>query len=93
MILLLEEPQLKVMDVLVMLAEQDPHLDLQNEISSRCNAQDVARWAGLTEDDAQKELTHLNRTDKIEIFGDKIVVKKIREFQRLVASRRKSMYQ
>ena len=41
----------------------------------------------------QKELTHLSRTDKIEMFGDKIVVRKIREFQRLVASRRKSMYQ
>jgi CRP-like cAMP-binding protein len=93
MILLLEEPQLKVMDVLLMLAEQDPHLDLQSEISLLVTAQDVARWAGLTEADAQKELTHLSRTDKIELFGDKIVVKKIREFQRLVASRRKSMYQ
>ena len=93
MILLLEEPQLKVMDVLVMLAEQDPHLDLQSEISIQVTAQDVARWAGLSETDAQKELTHLSRTDKIELFGDKIVVKKIREFQRLVASRRKSMYQ
>jgi CRP/FNR family cyclic AMP-dependent transcriptional regulator len=93
MILLLEEPQLKVMDVLVMLAEQDPHLDLQSELSLQVTAQDVARWAGLSEADAQKELTHLSRTDKIELFGDKIVVKKIREFQRLVASRRKSMYQ
>jgi CRP/FNR family transcriptional regulator, cyclic AMP receptor protein len=93
MILLLEEPQLKVMDVLVMLAEQDPHLDLQSELSLQVTAQDVARWAGLSEGDAQKELTHLSRTDKIELFGDKIVVKKIREFQRLVASRRKSMYQ
>ncbi|MBN1498028.1 MAG: Crp/Fnr family transcriptional regulator [Spirochaetes bacterium] len=93
MILLLEEPQLKVMDVLVMLAEQDPHLDLQNEIALQVTAKDVARWAGLSESDAQKELTHLSRTDKIELFGDKIVVKKIREFQRLVASRRKSMYQ
>jgi CRP-like cAMP-binding protein len=93
MILLLEEPQLKVMDVLLMLAEQDPHLDLQSELSLQVTAQDVARWAGLSEGDAQKELTHLSRTDKIELFGDKIVVKKIREFQRLVASRRKSMYQ
>jgi len=93
MILLLEEPQLKVMDVLLMLAEQDPHLDLQSEISLQVTAQDVARWAGLSEADAQKELTHLTRTDKIELFGDRIVVKKIREFQRLVASRRKSMYQ
>jgi CRP/FNR family cyclic AMP-dependent transcriptional regulator len=81
------------MDVLVMLAEQDPHLDLQGEISLQVTPQDVARWAGLSEADAQKELTHLSRTDKIELFGDKIVVKKIREFQRLVASRRKSMYQ
>jgi CRP/FNR family cyclic AMP-dependent transcriptional regulator len=93
MILLLEEPQLKVMDVLVMLAEQDQHIDLQNEVSLQVTAQDVARWSGMTEDDAQKELTHLSRLDKIEMFGDRIVVKKIREFQRLVASRRKSMYQ
>jgi CRP/FNR family cyclic AMP-dependent transcriptional regulator len=93
MILLLEEPQLRVMDVMVMLAEKDPHLDFQNEITLSVTAQDIARWAGLTEEDAQKELTHLSRTDKIEMFGDKIVVRKIREFQRLVASRRKSMYQ
>jgi hypothetical protein len=76
-----------------MLAEQDPHLDLQQEISLQVTSQDVARWAGLTEGDAQKELTHLSRLDKIEMFGDKILVKKIREFQRLVASKRKSMYQ
>ena len=56
MILLLEEPQLKVMDVLVMLAEQDPHLDLQNEISLQVTAQDVARWAGLTEDRRAKRI-------------------------------------
>mgnify|MGYP000714896733 CR=1 FL=1 len=93
MILLLEEPSMRVMDVLVMLAEKDPHLDFQNEITLSVTAQDVARWAGLTEEDAQKELTHLSRTDKIEMFGDKIVVRKIREFQRLVASKRKSMYQ
>ena len=93
MILLLEEPQLKVMDVLVMLVEQDPHLDMQNEVSLQVTAQDVARWAGITEDETQKELTHLSRLDKIELFGDRIVVKKIREFQRLVASKRKSMYQ
>ncbi|OHD68256.1 MAG: Crp/Fnr family transcriptional regulator [Spirochaetes bacterium RBG_16_49_21] len=93
MILLLEEPQLKVMDVLVMLVEQDPHLDMQNVVSLQVTAQDVARWAGITEDETQKELTHLSRLDKIELFGDRIVVKKIREFQRLVASKRKSMYQ
>ena len=37
MILLLEEPQLKVMDVLIMLAEQNPQADLQNEITLYVN--------------------------------------------------------
>lgn len=92
MILLLEEPQLKVMDVLNMLAEQDPRLDLQNEITLQVTPREIASWAGLTETDAQKELTHLSRLDKIELYGDRIVVRKIREFQRLITSKRKSMY-
>ncbi|MCU0846572.1 MAG: Crp/Fnr family transcriptional regulator [Spirochaetes bacterium] len=92
MILLLEEPQLKVMDVLCMLAEEDPHLDLQNELSLQVTPQQVASWAGMAEVDAQKELTHLSRLDKIELYSDKIVVRKIREFQRLVSSRRKKMF-
>ncbi len=92
MILLLDDSQLKVMDVLNMLAEQDPHLDLQSEVSIPVTAQQVASWAGMAEADVQKELTHLARLDKIEIFSDRIVVNKIREFQRLVSSRRKSMY-
>lgn len=92
MILLLEEPALKVMDVLNMLAEQDPRLDLQNEITLQVTPREIASWAGLTETDAQKELTHLSRLDKVELYGDRIVVRKIREFQRLVTSKRKSMF-
>jgi len=93
MILLLEEPHLKVMDVLIMLAEQDPHLDLQNEISLPSTASQVASWAGMAEADVQKELTHLHQLDKIELFGDRILVRNIRDFQRIVTSRRKNMYQ
>jgi CRP-like cAMP-binding protein len=92
MILLLDDPQLKVMDVMNMLSEQDPHLDPQNEITLYVTPQEIASWAGMSETDAQKELTHLSRLDKIELYNDKVVVRKIREFQRLVTSRRKSMY-
>jgi CRP-like cAMP-binding protein len=92
MILLLEEPQLKVMDVLNMLSEQDPHLDLQNEITLYVNAPQVASWAGMAEADVQKVLTHLTRLDKIELYSDRIVVRNIRDFQRVVASKRKSMF-
>ncbi|HOW82136.1 MAG TPA: Crp/Fnr family transcriptional regulator [Spirochaetota bacterium] len=92
MILLLEEPQLKVMDVLNMLSEQDPKLDLQNEITLYVNPQQVASWAGMAEADVQKVLTHLSRLDKIELYGDRIIVRNIRDFQRIVASKRKSMF-
>ncbi len=93
MILLLDDPQLKVMDVLNMLAEQNPHLDLQEEIHLPVTSEAVANWAGMAESEAQKVLTHLNKLNKVELFGDKIVVRNIRDFQRIVSSKRKNMYQ
>jgi CRP-like cAMP-binding protein len=92
MILLLGEPTLKVMDVMCMLAEQDPHVDLSSVIHLKATVQDISNWAGITMDDANKSLTHLANLGKIELFHDKIVVKNIRDFQRSVASRRKQMF-
>ncbi len=92
MILLLEEPSLKVMDVLIMLAEQNPHFDFEGEISIPTNAQQVASWAGMSDVQVQKELTQLTRVDKIEVFDDHIVVKNIRDFQRIVTSRRRNLF-
>jgi len=91
MILLLEEPLVKVMDVLIMLAEQNPQYD-ESAAVLYTTAQQVANWCGMVEADVQKELTHLARVDKIELFEDRIVVKNLRDFQRVVASRRKNLY-
>ena len=92
MILLLNEPSLKVMDVMCMLAEQDPHLDLSGMVHLKTNAQEISNWAGITMDDANKSLTQMANTGKIELFHDKVVVKNIRDFQRTVNSRRKQMF-
>lgn len=92
MILLLDDPQLKVMDVMNMLAEQDPHLDVQEPVTLRVTVQEIANWAGMQINDVQKILAHLNKLGKIELFNDKVVARNIRDFQRLVNSRRKSMY-
>ncbi len=89
MILLLDEPQLKVMDVLCMLAEQNPQLDFQNEFSLDVKSQDIANWSGLLESDVQKVLTRLVQLNKIDLYEDKVVVKNINSFQRTVASSRK----
>jgi CRP-like cAMP-binding protein len=92
MILLLDEPQVKVMDVLNMLAEDDPHLDPQQPITLRVTMQEVANWAGMQVAEVQKILTQFNQLGKIELYNDRIHVKNIRDFQRVVNSRRKSSF-
>lgn len=91
MILLLDDPQLKIMDVMNMLAEQDPKLDMESEITLNVNGESIANWAGMRIDEVQKILTHLTNAGKIELFADRIRVKNIRDFQRLVNTRRKNM--
>lgn len=92
MILLLDDPQAKVMDVMNMLAEQDPHIDMQEAVTLHITIQDVANWAGMQIAEVQKILTHLNKLGKIELFNDRIIVRNIKDFQRLVNTRRKNMY-
>ncbi|HRV14731.1 MAG TPA: helix-turn-helix domain-containing protein, partial [Spirochaetota bacterium] len=75
-----------------MLAEQDPHLDVQEPVTLRVTMQEIANWAGMQINDVQKLLTHLNKLGKIELFNDRVIVRNIRDFQRMVNSRRKSMY-
>ncbi|HOM88020.1 MAG TPA: helix-turn-helix domain-containing protein, partial [Spirochaetota bacterium] len=75
-----------------MLAEQDPHLDVQEPVTLRVTIQEIANWAGMQINDVQKLLTHLNKLGKIELFNDRVIVRNIRDFQRMVNSRRKSMY-
>lgn len=92
MILLLDEPNLRVMDVLIMLAEQQDPLNMQSSITLPVTVQEVASWAGMTSVDVQKELSHLYHINKLEVFNDRIVVKNILDFQRTVTSYRKSNY-
>ncbi|MDR3236905.1 MAG: Crp/Fnr family transcriptional regulator [Spirochaetia bacterium] len=92
MILLLDEPSLKIMDVFIMLAEQTQSVDPVNEMSFAVTPQQVASWAGMNLKNVQAELDKLIQLNKIDMYKDRIVVKNMRDFQRLVASRRKNMY-
>jgi CRP-like cAMP-binding protein len=92
MILLLDEPGLKVMDVFIMLAEQIPHHDLTTSVTLSITPQQVASWAGMNLKNVQTELDKLIQLNKIEMFQDRIVVKNMKDFQRVVGSRRKNMY-
>lgn len=92
MILLLNDPQLRVMDVFNMLAEADTKHDLDSPIVLRSNCQEISNWAGLSPEETQKALTHLVNTGKIEQQQENVYIKNIRDFQRLVSSRRKQMF-
>ncbi len=93
-ILLLDEPQFKVMDVFNMFVEQDPHFDLQEAVTFKITAQEVASRAGMQLLDVQKVLNNLNQLGKIEMFNDRIVINSnnIRDFQRQVNTKKKTLF-
>lgn len=92
MITLMNEPQLKVMDVLCMLAEQNPNVDLRSHVALETSAKDISSWSGMPLEETQNSLTHMANLGKIELYANKIIVKNILDFQRQVISRRKQMF-
>jgi CRP-like cAMP-binding protein len=92
MILTLTDPESKIADVFLMLAEkQQINIgDEENrEVELATKADDVAHWAGMSPGDSQKVLSRFVAQRRIEVFPEKIVIKNINDFDRFVKSRRK----
>jgi CRP-like cAMP-binding protein len=94
MILTLEEPQAKVADVFLMLAETGAAVQANAEQEGekrefKVTVEDVAHWAGMSGQEVQTILGHFANQRRVELFPDKIVVRNISDFQRFVSTRRK----
>jgi len=90
MILTLNDPQAKVADVFLMLDETQPPADRDTERREfKATMDDIAHWAGISEDQAREVLNHFITQRRIEVLQDKIIVKNINDFMRFVNSRRK----
>ncbi len=94
MILTLEEPQAKVADVFLMLAETGAAPTGQQEQDGerrefKVTIEDVAHWAGMSSAEVQTILGHFANQRRVELFPDKIVVRNISDFSRFVSTRRK----
>ena len=96
MILTLDDPQAKIADVFLMLAETQaavtgaPNADQDGEKREfKITADDVAHWAGMSGGEVQVVLGHFTNQRRLEIFQDRIVVRNISDFQRFVNSKRK----
>jgi CRP-like cAMP-binding protein len=94
MILTLEEPQAKVADVFLMLAETSTAVQSNAEQEGekrefKVTIDDVAHWAGMTSQEVQAILGHFANQRRVELFPDRIVVRNISDFSRFVSTRRK----
>ena len=89
MILTLEEAPAKIADVFLMLDETLVDLDRSTDKREfKATVDDVASWAGITVAETQTILNNFSNQRRIEMYGDKIVVKNINDFIRFVNSRR-----
>lgn len=91
MILTLNEPEAKIADVFLMLAEnKNINLSETTEVSFDITPEDVANWAGMDKMKCQQILHHFVKQNRITIKQNEIIVNNINDFYRLVNTKRKS---
>lgn len=93
MILTLDDPQAKVADVFLMLAETGAAVSgAEQEGEKRefkVTIDDVAHWAGMSTAEVQTILGHFANQRRVELFPDRILVRNVSDFSRFVNSKRK----
>jgi len=90
MILLLDDIQSKIADVFLMLAEKEPTYANMREVSLPVTVDDVANWAGTSPDQVSEQLNHWAKVGKVELYNDRIFVRNMTDFKRMVAQKRKT---
>jgi CRP-like cAMP-binding protein len=89
-ILTLPDAETKVADVFLMMAENQAFDTSSGDaIDLKTTVDDMAHWAGLPTGQCREVLNRFVAQHRIEVHPDRIHVKKINEFARLVSSRRK----
>jgi CRP-like cAMP-binding protein len=84
------EDDAKLLDVLLMLAEQkgvDPNSSESVEL--QVTEGQIASWTGIKADNCRKVLAHFDRLRRIMIMQDKIVIRNISEIQRMALAKRR----
>jgi CRP-like cAMP-binding protein len=90
MILMLKDSNVRVADVFLMLDETNP---VENKFDSnrrefKTTIDSVARWAGLSPMKAKESLAYYSKLGYMEIYPEKMVLKDINNFTRIVNNAR-----
>lgn len=91
MVLTLPDPQTKVADVFLMLDETGDSVMGDSGFYSRefkLTIDGIAHWAGLPKLEVKSVLEYYSTQRRVSVYQDRIVVKNINDFSRLVSSRR-----
>ena len=96
MILTLEDPESRIADVFLMLAETQPRSnpdedDDSSSVELAATVDDIAHWAGMPPEKCRAVINHFVSQRRIEVLPDKIVVRNVNDFSRFVASRRRHL--
>jgi len=90
LILTLDEPQAKIADVFLMLDENTPDIDKSTDVREfKTTVDDVAHWACMSVSDTRNIINHFITQRRMEMQGERLIVKNINDFSRFVNSRRK----
>jgi CRP-like cAMP-binding protein len=90
MVLTFSEPELRLADVFCIVAEKAGFVgDDVKRVELSLTKEDLLNMTGLAEKDLTKVLESFVNSHKIEISGDHIVIINIKEFERMVTTKRK----
>jgi len=93
MVLTFAEPEIRLADVFLLLAEKHGFTSDASRIELPTSKEDLLNLTGLEEKELQKHVESLITQNKIEWTGGRLVVNNIKEFERQVNSRRKKREQ
>jgi len=91
MILTLEDSNLRVADVFLMLDETEngpPDLSETSRREIKTTVESIANWGGINASQAKEAIDHYVKLGYIEHYKDKILIKDINNFTRLVSAAR-----
>ena len=89
MILTIQDTIARIGDVFLMLDETQPDLDRTTQMRTFIiTPEEVARWAGLSAEATGDALRKFADQGRLEVYGDRIIVKNIVDLARFVATRR-----
>jgi len=92
MILTLPEPELKIADTLLILAEQAGHdVSIGKSVKLKVTQNDIASWSGMDRAECGQILLHFAKQRKIIAYANEIIIENLADLYRMVNSRRKSL--